>query len=258
MRVWCTGCRPARPGLVEQVVEGPVVEAGAGRVVAVGDVDDLVDPGPQRRGQAERARLARGDQHAAGQGEVVDRPARRADRHHLGVCRRVQVAGDPVDALGHHLVATDDERRERAAAGRDVVDGDVHDAAQARLGDGGGGHRVTVAPVDGQSFGRRSAGRGDGCGPDHDVAVVEDDRLTGGDPANRPAQLDLHRPRRRPRTRRRRGRPRRAPGPGRGTPPDASARVRSTAAGSRSVASTSRSSAEPTVTVLVTGETSRT
>src|SRR6266542_5969856 len=62
---WGHGYRPSLTRTVEQLVEGPVVEAGLGRVVAVGGVDDLVHARPQCRGKAHRARLAAGDEHAA-------------------------------------------------------------------------------------------------------------------------------------------------------------------------------------------------
>ena len=61
----------------EELVELAVVEAGPRRVVPVRGVDDAVHPGPQRRGHAQRARLARRVERRAGQRERRRAPGRR-------------------------------------------------------------------------------------------------------------------------------------------------------------------------------------
>src|SRR5699024_12449983 len=57
-------------------------------------VNDTVHTRPQRRGQTQRTRLTRGDQHTTVQPEITELLAGTADRDDLGVCRGIRCHRD--------------------------------------------------------------------------------------------------------------------------------------------------------------------
>ena len=137
-------------GRLEVLVEGGIVEARGGRIVAVRGEHHAVDARPERGAQAHRARLAARVEHAAAEVERAQPGGGLPDRRHLRVRRRVVRRGDAVRALEDPAVGRDDDRAERAAVGRGARAREVERARQVRV--------VTLRSVAVRVDGQRAVG----------------------------------------------------------------------------------------------------
>src|SRR5699024_6671594 len=115
--------RPAGARSAEQLVELAVVESRGSSVVTVGAVNDTVHTRPQRRGQTQWTRLARGDQHTTVQPEITELLAGTTNRDDLGVCRGIRCHCHQIGAGRDDLTGPRDQRTERTATRTDTVGG---------------------------------------------------------------------------------------------------------------------------------------
>src|SRR5664280_349501 len=109
------------------LIEQGVVEAGIAGVCRGVAIKNRVAARPEERGQAHRAGLATGVDHASGELKVAQSLARSADRDHFGMGRGVVGRRHQVGAGGDDLAIAHHHRAKRASAAGENIPGGQRD-----------------------------------------------------------------------------------------------------------------------------------